>query len=132
MNLELANRLAVEIVTVAPPSEREMLAILREWPDLRSLIEVCTRLGYEVHVHDEAIRRAARVVELGHDRSTLRTAGGWLVSALRHGLLAALDQPDAREIIIAPDSLPIAPNATRPHSRGYPPEHPGGNEKSMA
>lgn len=132
VNLELANRLAVEIVTVAPPTEREVLAILREWPDLRSLIAVCTRLGYEVRVHDEAIRRAARVVHLGHDRSTLRTAGGWLVSALRQALIDALDQSDARAIIVTPDSLPIPPNATRPQPRRQPPPLPGGDEGDNA
>ena len=128
VNLELANRLAVEIVTVAPPNEREMLRILQEWPDLRSLTTVCARLGYEVRVHDEAIRRAARVVQLGHDRSTLRTAGGWLVSALRQGLIEALAQPDAREIVVTPDSLPIPPNATPPQPRRLPPDYPGGDQ----
>ena len=132
VNLELANRLAVEIVTVEPPTEPEMLAILRQWPDLRSLSDVCTRLGYEVRVHDEAIRRAARVVQLGHDRSTLRTAGGWLASALRQGLIDALEQPDAREIVVTPDSLPIPPNAMREKPPTKPPEFPGGDDGSNA
>lgn len=132
VNVELANRLAVEIITVRAPSERETLAILREWPDLRSLIAMCTRLGYAVRIHDEAIRRAARVVQLGHDGSTLRTAGGWLVSAVRQGLMDALEQPDAREIIVTPDSLPIAPNATRAQPPGDPPEPPSEGRRGNA
>lgn len=129
---ELANRLAVDVVTVTPPTEREMVGILREWPDLRGLITICTRLGYDVRVHDEAIRRAARVVQLGHDHSTLRTAGGWLVSALRQGLTDALERSDSRAIAVTPDSLPIPAHATRPHVQPNPPELPGGDDGSNA
>ena len=130
LDLELANRLAVEILTVKAPSEGEMVRILREWPDLKSVATVCARLGYEVRIHEEAVRRAARVVQLGYDRSTLRTAGGWLVSALHQGLIDALEQPAVREIVVTPDSLSIAPAATRPHVPPEPPEFPGDEQGS--
>jgi hypothetical protein len=91
------------------------------------LTETCKHLGHEVRILDEAYARAARVVTLGHDASTPRTAGGWLVSALRTALIAALDRPEATELIITPDSLPIPSTATRPlPPRDPPPEAPGG------
>ncbi len=126
--LELVTRIAEQTITLRAPTERDMLAILREWPALKSLISVCERLGYEVRVHDEAVRRAARVVQLGHDRSTLRSAGGWLVSALRQGLIDALEQSETREIVVSPDSLPIPPTATRPEGPQEPPERPRDGE----
>ena len=125
LQIELATRLLEDLIVLPTPTEHDMRAILREWPALRSLIRVCDQLGYGVRVHDETIRRAARVVHLGHDQSTLRTAGGWLVSALRQALIRALDDPDAKEIVVTPDSLPISPAATRPKDPPGPRDAPG-------
>lgn len=124
--LELATRLAEEIIVLRPLHERDLIQLLTHWPALTSLAALCVRLGYSVHIHKEAISRAARVVRLGHDASTPRTAGGWLVSALREALIAALADDRIRELVVAPDSLPIAPNATRPQPPDDPPEASGG------
>jgi hypothetical protein len=125
--LELANRIAEEMIVLKPLPEAALIELLRTWPELLALRETCQRLGHEVHILDEAYARAARVVTLGHDASTPRTAGGWLVSALRTALIAALDRPGSTELVITPDSLPIPSTATRPlPPREPPPEAPGG------
>jgi len=71
-------------------------------------VSVCERLGFTVRVHDEAFAMAARAVVGASDEATARTAGGWLVSAVRQGLVVALANPEVREIAITPDSLTIA------------------------
>ncbi|HVX39516.1 MAG TPA: ATP-binding protein [Gemmatimonadaceae bacterium] len=111
--VELATRLAEELIVIHELREPELVTLLRGWPALNSLVDVCARLGYAVRIVDEAFTRAARVITLGQDGSTARTAGGWLVSALRHALIAALDDPDQREIVVTPDTLPIPSTATR-------------------
>ena len=122
--VELATRFE-QVIRVAPLAEPELRRLLRQWPALKELEETCTRLGYTVRILEESLRRAARVVTLGLDGSTARSAGGWLVSALRAALIAALADPRVREIVIAPDSLPISPDATTPR-RAEPPDEPGG------
>lgn len=111
--------------------EQDLIALLHRWPELTSLTEVCARLGYAVCIADEAYRRAARVVMLGHDGSTARTAGAWLVSALRRALIEALDATDSRDIVITPDSLPIPRTATRPRQHDEPPEPPGHGDSPL-
>ena len=110
--LELATRFAEEIIVLRPLPERALVELLRRWPALKSLRELCERLGYTVRIHDESFRRAARVITLGHDGSTPRTAGGWLLTALRLELTRALGEENQRELVVSPDSLPIPPNAT--------------------
>ena len=112
--LEVTTRLAQELIVMRRLGEQDLISLLHRWPELASLTEVCARLGYSVHIADEAYSRAARVVTLGHDASTARTAGAWLVSALRRALIDALDAPEPGEIVITPDSLPIPVTATRP------------------
>jgi hypothetical protein len=123
--LELATRLAEEIIVLEPLRERDLIGLLRRWPALVSLIDVCNRLGYPVRVHDEAYTRAARVVTLGLDGSTPRTAGGWLVAALRHALIGALEGDELCELVIIPDSLPIPRTATRRRPPDDPPDGHG-------
>jgi hypothetical protein len=125
--LELANRVGEELIVLKPLPEPALIDLLRTWPALLALGETCQRLGHEVRILDEAYARAARVVTLGHDASTPRTAGGWLVSALRAALIRALDRPEPSALVITPDSLPIPASATRPlPPREPPPEAPGG------
>lgn len=123
--LELVTRMG-ETILLRPLSEPALVALLRRWRPLVSLTDLCARLGYHVRIVDEAYARAARVVVLGHDQSTARTAGTWLVSALRHALLTALADPDVRELVVTPDDLPITPDATREPPRDEPPEAAGG------
>lgn len=122
--VELATRFE-QVIRVVPLAEPELRRLLRQWPALKDLEETCTRLGYTVRIHEEAFRRAARVVTLGFDGSTARSAGGWLVSALREALIAALADARVHELVIAPDSLPIPPGATTPRP-AEPPDEPGG------
>ena len=110
--LELSSRVET-IVRLDRLPEPQLVQLLRGWPALRDLTDVCTRLGYAVHVSDEAVRHAARITTLAGDAMTARTAGGWLVSALRRALADALADPDRRELVITPDALPIPPHATR-------------------
>lgn len=125
--LELGSRLAEEIIVLRRLRERDLIDLLRRWPGLLALIETCTRLGYPVQIPEATYARAARIVRLGYDGSTPRTAGGWLVSGLRAALITALAEPDPRELVITPDSLPIpATAARRPPSDDPPPESPGG------
>jgi hypothetical protein len=124
--LELANRIAEEVVVLKPLPESALIDLLRTWPALLALTETCKRLGHEVRILDEAYARAARVVTLGHDASTPRTAGGWLVSALRTALIRALDRPEPTELVVTPDDLPIPSSATRPLPRREPPPETGG------
>ncbi|AHG89841.1 ATPase AAA-2 domain protein [Gemmatirosa kalamazoonensis] len=123
--LELATRFE-EVVLLRRLPERELRAVLRRWPALGSLTDVCERLGYTVRIHAEAYARAARAVVLGQDDATARTAGGWLVAALREVLIAALAAPDHRELVVAPDSLPIPASAARHRPPDDPPDSPGG------
>ena len=122
--VELATRFE-QVIRVAPLAEPELRRLLRQWPALKELEETCTRLGYTVRILEESFRRAARVVTLGFDGSTARSAGGWLVSALRESLIAALADARVHELVIAPDSLPIPPGATTPRA-AEPPDEPGG------
>ena len=123
--IELATRFG-EPILLKPLPEAGLVALLRRWPALASLTAVCERLGYTVRIVDEAYTRAARVVTIGHDLSTARTAGTWLVSALRRALLTALSDPGVRELIITPDCLPITPGATSEPPRDEPPDPSGG------
>lgn len=120
--LELCTRLTEELILLRPLPEHELRALLRRWPALTGLAAVCERLGYTVRVHDEALSRAARAVTLGLEGATPRTAGGWLVSALRRALIEALSENEVRELVVTPDSLPIAPALTRRR----PPDDPPG------
>lgn len=119
--LELATRLAEEMIVVQRLTEGHLVDLLRQWPPLTSLVDVCGRLGFAVRITSEAYRHAARVVTLNHDRLTARSAGAWLVSGLRRALVAALDDPGRDEILITPDALPIPPTAAKPtqHGRGF-------------
>lgn len=120
--IELSTRLAPQMILLKRLPEPDLIALLRRWPALLSLVTLCERLGYKVHIPHESFARAARVVTLGHDESTARTAGGWLVAALRRCLNDALAMGERAEIVVAPDSLPIPPTATRPPRRDEPPE----------
>jgi hypothetical protein len=111
--LELVSRLTEELIVIPRPSADAMKEILRCWPALTSLVDVCKRMGYAVRIPEESYGRAARVVSHGYDGSTLRTAGGWLVSALRSALILALNRGEPCELVIAPDALPIEPTALR-------------------
>jgi len=122
--LEVTTRLAQELIVMRRLGEQDLISLLHRWPELASLTEVCARLGYSVRIADEAYSRAARVVTLGHDASTARTAGAWLVSALRRALIDALDAPEPGELVITPDSLPIPTTATRPSPHEEPPSGP--------
>lgn len=115
--LELATRLAGELLVMERLAEEDLVALLRRWPELTSLVEICGRLGYVVQITPEAYRHAARVVTLNHDSLTARTAGAWLVAGLRRALVAALDDADRDEIVITPDSLPIPSTAAMPPRR---------------
>ena len=97
--------------------------------ELTALCERLFGVG-RVHIPDETYAHAARVVTLARDGPTARTAGGWLVSAVRHALIAALDRTDAdaaeRGIVIAPDALPIPATTLRPLRPPGPPDRDGG------
>lgn len=116
--LELTTRLAEEVIVLQPLREPDLVQLLRRWPSLTSLQAMCERLGYRVRIADEAYRHAARVVTLGHDSSTARTAGGWLVAALRQELVRLLPETGNSEIVITPDSLPIPPTAMKESPNG--------------
>ncbi len=105
--IELATRFSEELIVMQRLSEEELLALLHRWPALTSLVDVCGRLGYTVRIAPEAYRHAARAVTLAPEALTARTAGAWLVSALRRALLAALDSSRYDELVITPDSLGI-------------------------
>jgi hypothetical protein len=121
--LELTTRLAEEVIVLQPLGEPQLVELLRRWPSLTSLHAMCERLGYRVRIVDEAYRHAARVVTLGHDSSTARTAGGWLVAALRHELVRLLPDTGSSDIVITPDSLPIPPSAMKERPKGSPEDH---------
>jgi hypothetical protein len=123
--LELATRFD-EVIVLRRLAEHQLVALLREWPALVSLIDVCQRLGFAVRIADETFTRAARAVTAGGDGSTARTAGGWLVSALRDEMIRALSEPEVRELVITPDSLVIARAAVRRRGPDDPPEASGG------
>lgn len=117
--LELATRFE-EVVLLQRLPERELITLLRRWPAVTSLVAVCERLGHTVRIHDELFTCAARAVMLDQGGATARTAGGWLVSALRDALTAALAEPEAGEIVLTPDSLTIP----RAPTRRTPPDDP--------
>lgn len=119
--IELASRFE-EVLVLRQFDEAALRRVLKTWPALLGLISVCERLGYKTRIHDEAISRASRAVLSGHDGSTPRTAGGWLVAALRDALMSALGDPKVRELAITPDSLAIARAALRSPPPDDPPE----------
>lgn len=115
---ELANRIGQEVVVLRRLPEAALVDLLRRWPQLAALCEVAARLGYSVQILDETYRRAARVLALGHDGSTPRTAAGWLVGAVKSALVGALDgavgpEAEAIPLVITPDCLPVEPTATK-------------------
>ena len=118
--LELTTRLAEEVIVLQPLSEPHLVELLHRWPSLTSLQAMCERLGYRVRIVDEAYRHAARVVTLGHDSSTARTAGAWLVAALRQELVRLLPETGNSEIVITPDSLPIPSTAMKERTEESP------------
>jgi energy-coupling factor transporter ATP-binding protein EcfA2 len=120
--LELTTRLAEEVIVLQPLREPDLVQLLRRWPSLTNLQAMCERLGYRVRIVDEAYRHAARVVTLGHDSSTARTAGGWLVAALRQELVRLLPETGNSEIVITPDSLPIPSTAMKERTEESPDE----------
>ena len=115
--IELATRFAEDVIVMQRLSEEEIIALLHRWPALTSLVDVCGRLGYTVRIAPETYRHAARAVTLAPQALTARTAGSWLVSALRRALLAALGSSRHDEIMITPDSLGIPWTATKPARR---------------
>jgi hypothetical protein len=122
--LELASRFE-EVIRYRPLEEAALRQLLRRWPALVALTAVCERLGIEVTIDDVVFSRAARAVRIGHDGSTPRTAGSWIVAALRDAMVKALADPAIREIVITPDSLSISPTATRREPPEEPPESSG-------
>lgn len=123
--LELATRFE-EVVRLRRLPERELVALLRRWPAVTSLVAVCERLGHSVRIHDEVFRRAARAVMLDQGGATARTAGGWIVVALREALTSALSDPDPRELVLTPDSLTIPSPPVRRLRPDDPPDDTGG------
>ena len=111
--IELTTRLAQEVLVLRHLPEADLVQLLKRWPALTSLQGMCERLGYGVRILDETYRHAARIVTLTPGSSSPRTGGGWLVSALRLELTKALQEPGTRELVIAPDSLPIPSTAMR-------------------
>lgn len=122
--LELVTRFE-EVVLLRRLQERELVALLRRWPAITSLVALGERLGHTVRIHDEVFRRAARAVTLAQDGATARTAGGWIVSALRDALTGALAEPESRELVPTPDSLAI-PRELLQRSRPDDPPDDGG------
>lgn len=104
--LELTTRFE-EAIVLRPLREPDVRSVLERWPALVSLADVSARLGYRVRVHPETYALAARAVVQGIGAATVRSAGGWLVAALREALIAALGAEGQREILISPDSLRI-------------------------
>jgi hypothetical protein len=123
--VELATRLA-ETLIVLPRrlGQSTLVAILQQHPMLAGLIDVCRRLGFDVDITPEALGRVARVVDTGQEYATTRTGAGWLITALRHELIVALDDPSVRRLVVTPDALDIPPSALRPR----PPEPPDDGE----
>jgi hypothetical protein len=119
--MELASRFE-QVLRLQRLSGRALNQLLREWPALTSLVIVCERLGYEVKIHDEVYACAASAVVRGEGEGfSPRTAGAWLVSALRSALIDALENPTPQHLVITPDSLQIA----RALPRRRPDEPPG-------
>ena len=110
--IEVATRFAEDVVVMQRLREEELIALLHRWPALTSLVDVCGRLGYAVRIAPETYCHAARAVTLGPESLTARTAGSWLVSALRRALLTTLESSRNDEIVITPDSLGIPWTAT--------------------
>jgi hypothetical protein len=123
--LELATRFD-QVLTLRRLSERQLIALLRQWPALVSLTEVCQRLGVAVRIADETFARAARAVTTSRDGSTARTAGGWVVTAVRDALIGALGNSETRELVVTPDSLAIARSSRRRIGPDDPPGAAGG------
>lgn len=122
--LELASRFE-EVIRYRPLEEVALRRLLRQWPALTALVGVCERLGFSVRIDDAVFSRVARAVSIGHDGSTPRTAGSWIVAAVREAMVVALADPTIREIEITPDSLSISPTATRRQPPEDPPESSG-------
>lgn len=115
-----------EVLVLRRLTEQQLVGLLRQWPVLVSLIEVCDRLGFAVRIADETFTRAARAVVRGGDGSTARTVGGWLVAALREEMIRALRDTESRELVITPDSLAIARASVRRKGPNDPPDAAGG------
>lgn len=105
--VEFANRLTEQVITLEPPDRRAAIEILRHWPGYRALAEMCRLLGITVQLPEETLGRAAQAAVEGTGGATIRTAAGWLVTALRAGLLDCLLTGTSRDIVIAPDALAI-------------------------
>jgi energy-coupling factor transporter ATP-binding protein EcfA2 len=125
IQFELATRFE-QVLVLRPLSDDQLRRLLREWPALVSLVETCERLGYAVRIHEEAYARAARAVIAAGDEATPRTAGGWLVTALRSALSGALNDASITELEITPDSLSIARSSSRHRNGDDPPGDAGG------
>lgn len=128
--LELSTRFE-ETILLHPLAERPLVELLHQWPALTSLTDTCNRLGYAVTIHEETYRRAARAVIFGNDASTRRTAGGWIVSALRRALIAALGDDSITELTVTPDSLSIARASARRRPPDDPPEWDSGWDATL-
>jgi energy-coupling factor transporter ATP-binding protein EcfA2 len=120
--MELASRFE-QVLRLQRLSGPALDQLLRTWPALTSLVSVCERLSYNVRIHDEVYSCAASAVVRGEAEGfSPRTAGGWLVSALRTALIDALANPTVHALEITPDSLEIARALPR-----HPPEEPPGS-----
>jgi hypothetical protein len=104
---ELANRLlAGEVIGMVPPPRRELVRVLERWPELLSIRQAARRLGFTLSVPEATLYRAAALITDGLHGDTVRSAGGTLVSAARHHLVAALEEgADGNVLVITPDDI---------------------------
>lgn len=105
--VEFAARITETVIPLERPDLATTAAILRAWPGYRSLVAVGERLGLRVVVPDETLGRAARAVTEQVGGATVRTAAGWLVTAVRAQLLERLLSGSGEDIGVSPDALPI-------------------------
>jgi hypothetical protein len=105
--VEFASRVTETVISLERPDLATTTAILRAWPALQSLLTTCRALGLEVVLPEETIGRAARAAVEVVGGATIRTAAGWLVSAVRAQLMARLVGGAVDPIGISPDELPI-------------------------
>lgn len=124
--VEFASRITETVIGLNPPDLATTQGILRAWPALQSLLATCRALGLEVFLPEETTGRAARAAVEGVGGATIRTAAGWLVSAVRAQLMARLVGGVVDPIGISPDELPIRYGGTDdagddPGSFGGPP-----------
>ncbi|MFN8650581.1 MAG: AAA family ATPase [Gemmatimonadales bacterium] len=105
--VEFANRLTEQVIVLARPDRKTTIEILRTWPAYRSVAEICRSLGIAVSLPEETLGRAAQATVDGVGGATIRTAAGWLVTALRDRLLARLLSGTGEPIGLSPDELPI-------------------------